>query len=112
MKKKMLLRQGDVLLEQVKELPKGLKKKESKLIARGEFSNHAHFAVGEVAVMEAENGDMYLNVDGDSTLEHLLEDSQVWTGEHTPVELGKGFYKVILQREYDPYEETIKRVQD
>lgn len=110
------LRQGDVLLESVDSIPAGAKKRSLKsyndrLLVRGESANHAHYATGEVDVLEKDE-DLYLDVFSDAQLKHLLISSGVWTKEHKPIELDLGKYRVIRQREYNPYEKAMQQVQD
>lgn len=110
------VRQGDVLLDKVEAIPEGAVKRtlnnlKDRLLVHGEAANHAHFATGNVDVLE-HDGELYLEVMSDSQLEHLLMDTGVWTKEHTEIGLDKGYYKVTRQVEYDPYEATIRQVQD
>lgn len=109
--------QGDVAFETIAALPDGLKKRNiaklgDSILARGEFSDHAHFATGEVEVLDAEDGTMYLDVKGEAEIQHLLESSGVWTKEHKPLKLTPGYYKVELQNQYNPYAKAIERVRD
>lgn len=110
------LRQGDVLLERVSEIPKeakqrNLKSYKDRLLVRGESANHAHYATGEVQVLDDQD-EIYLNVEQQAELEHLLIDTGIWTKEHKPISLDPGKYRVIRQQEYNPYEKAIQEVQD
>lgn len=105
-------RQGDVLLMQVKNLPAHAKKVEDKIIAHGETSNHCHRVSDTVDVLEHE-GELFLHVTEAGALEHVLvTNPSTWTGEHHPIPLEKGYYQVIKQVEYDPYEDHIRQVMD
>ena len=108
------LRQGDVLLVRV-DSAKG--KEVSKIVARGEHSNHSHVITGDAVVTEDE-GQLFVSVGNEGALlQHILETeylkgNEVWTGEHHKIDLKPGKYKVVHQVEYDPYEKAIKRVDD
>lgn len=109
------IRQGDVLLVRVESIPncqkRTIKNYKDRLLVTGEHSNHAHYANGEVDVIDRE-GDIYLDVHGDSMIEHLLIDSGVWTKEHKALQIPEGKFKVIRQIQYNPYEKAIEYVQD
>ncbi len=106
------LRQGDVLLIKVNDMPKNVKKVSEKIIAHGESSNHCHRVTNNVQVMEC-NGETYLHVNKKGILEHVLvSNPTTWTKEHNSIKLEKGYYKVIKQIEYDPYENHIRNVMD
>ena len=92
------------------------KKLETKIIARGEISNHAHAIVGDADLMEL-NGEVYIQVYSKATLKHILENefiagNEVWTKEHTDIDLDKGNYKFVQQVEFNPYEEITRKVKD
>ena len=89
----MKVRQGDLLIVSVDEIPKDSKPKKDRVLAEGEATGHMHeLDSGEVY----EVGDtLYFRVPGDSTatLKHQ---------EHKEIEFAPGEYKVIRQREYEP----------
>jgi hypothetical protein len=96
-----------------------MKKEERKnrIIARGEVTDHAHIIIGEAKVRR-QNDNIVIDVFGSAKIKHLVESNwinegiEVWTGEHTDIELKPGKYEYIPQVEYDPYEDAIRRVQD
>jgi hypothetical protein len=105
-------RQGDVLLEKVDTIPAQSKPVKEKVIAFGESSDHCHRVTDNVDVLES-NGETFLHVNTKGRLEHVrVSDPLQWTGEHHPIELPPGNYKVIRQKEYDPYEKHARAVQD
>lgn len=127
MKNGELKRQGDVALERMSSIPKGSKKMDDKpenfIIARGEHSNHSHIVCPTVegtpvSFFKDSKGELYFTVDGDFTLEHLLEThykqskAKVWTEEHVPVAFPAGTYKYIQQTEFHPYEDAIRAARD
>lgn len=130
-------RQGDVLLEEVTTgIPSDAvlvgdpnMKRNDRIVARGEQSDHAHIVTGNARVYrkgEGTNAELFVEVlpmpEGlteaeekamQAKLEHLLESSGVWTKEHTEVKLTPGkVYKVVPQYEFDPYAKARQRVLD
>ena len=97
----MQYRHGDLLIEMVNQIPEGAKKKETNIILEGTSTGHAHRLNGG-QIFEKE-GVVYLHVAESSTLTHE---------EHNAIELPAGDYIVIRQREFDPYEEAARYVQD
>ena len=91
--------------------------RKNRIIARGEDSNHSHIVTGEATVTRNGKGEILIDVTGEASLKHLMEDAwlsgqEVWTQEHTDIPLEKGTYQFIQQQEYDPYADTIRAVQD
>lgn len=115
--------------------------RKSRIIARGENSNHCHVITGD-AIVRNENGEVIIELGNeDAILRHLLEDQwlggkEVWTEEHGDINLTEidkqttigecpvrqgdvalekiadRTYKYIPQMEYDPYEDLIRQVKD
>lgn len=105
-----ILRQGDVLLREVSQLPKNaqLKKKTNKhIVAWGEFTGHNHLLATKEATKDLEiyevDGVAYLKVNSPATITHQ---------EHKMLEIPEATYQVVIEREYDPFLEQIKQVQD
>jgi hypothetical protein len=109
------VRQGDVFIEAITAIPAEAKAKESNIIAIGESMNHAHAMFGKATILE-HGDDIYLNVEQESQLRHILMEAGVatekWTEEHQDITLQPGAYKVTLQRQYDPYAKAVERVLD
>lgn len=96
-------RHGDVFVDQCSKIPDAATKLPHCILAKGEITGHAH-RVKERGVAELFRSDdaMFLRVTGDTaTLIHE---------EHAPIVLGRGSYRVWIQREYSPQE--IRRVID
>jgi len=116
-----MYRQGDVLLERLSSLPTRIGTNE-RLLVRGEGRNHGHFIKGEgVEILQAKADELtaggglvtqYLNIESEVALEHLLIDSGEWTQEHAPIMIPPGKYRVIKQREFNPYSKAIRAVRD
>lgn len=101
-----VFRQGDVLIRQIKSIPKTAKKQEVEgriVLAYGEVTGHAHAIhdLESVDVFVSESGAMYLAVKQESTLQHE---------EHGTIALPTGNYERVLQKEYSPVE--IRNVAD
>lgn len=110
--KQMQYRQGDVLLERVDSIPASAKKIKEQIISHGETSNHCHRVTDDVDVLE-DGEEKFLVVNESGKLEHVLvSNPKTWTGEHKPIDLPAGKYRMIQQKEYDPYERHVRNVQD
>jgi hypothetical protein len=89
----MQVRQGDLLIVKVKELPKECSKQNHRVLAEGEATGHMH---------ELDSGELY---EKGGTLFFRVPDGQKTTlkhQEHGPITFKPGVYKVIRQREYEP----------
>lgn len=116
-----MYRQGDVLIEKVGEIPRRERTTETLLI-RGEGRNHGHFIRGEkveIFISSDQEKEVkgsiithYLDVKSEATLDHLLIDSGRFTSEHETIKIPPGRYKVIRQREYNPYTRAIRMIRD
>jgi len=96
-----ILRQGDILLKEIKQIPKGLKKKDN-ILAYGEVTGHKHKLVGNARVLIDNNGRQFIDVVESSDLQHE---------EHHNLVVDIGKYEIIQQREYDVVE-GIRQVMD
>ena len=101
-----VFRQGDVLLVQVKALPKesAISKREDGqiILAFGEVTGHAHrIAEPAKAKLWSAQAERYLQV---------LETTSLAHEEHSAVELAPGIYQVAIQTDYTPQE--LRRVTD
>jgi hypothetical protein len=100
-----MYRQGDVLLKQVKTIPKDAKVTETEngrlILARGESTGHSHTVCAIDGTLFIADDRLYLRTDDGCELVHQ---------EHAPIHIDTGNYEVIIQREYSPQE--IRRVQD
>lgn len=96
MKHKMY-RQGDVLIERVSKLPKGLVKQKPEngriVLAHGEATFHHHSIEADAADWWKSGDDQFVNVKAKTSLVHQ---------EHAPVEIARGKYRVTRQKEYSP----------
>ena len=89
----MMVRQGDLLIVKVNELPEGCTKQNHRILAEGEATGHMH---------ELDSGELY---EKDGTLFFRVPEDQKTTlkhQEHGPITFETGVYRVIRQREYEP----------
>jgi hypothetical protein len=99
-------RHGDLLIREIKELPKGLKKVEGGTLALGEATGHNHTIVAEKELFqlyEDGQGRKYFTTTKPVPLTHQ---------EHKTIEVEKGIYFVEIEQEFDPFLEEINRVRD
>lgn len=100
-----MIRQGDVLLVPVTEIPEAIPVPRDAgrvVLAYGEVTGHAH-AITEPGVALLEAGERrYLRADAAAELLHE---------EHATLSVAPGLYEVIIQREYDDSQEW-RRVAD
>lgn len=108
------IRQGDVLLVRVKETPKGAKECVDNAVAEGELHNHYHRIrsknPGDVMVME-HNDNFFVSVKNCGTIEHVIGNTEV-KADHDIIEIPEGKWKVVIQRQYNPFQKTIDKVRD
>ncbi len=105
MKKLEMYRQGDVLIQRVRSIPKAAKPKARDngriVLAYGEVTGHAHAIADLNALLLDNDGDLYLEADGSVTLSHE---------EHATIDVPAGKYRVVRQSEYSP--EMVRSVAD
>jgi hypothetical protein len=97
-------RQGDVLLirvsDEVLDYPHHtVARDEGRIVlAYGEATGHAHaIADAEAELIELANGERFLVTERGVSLRHE---------EHEAIELPPGFYRVVRQREYAPFQKN------
>lgn len=82
-------RQGDLFIQEVSEIPTGVKKILSGIVLLGESTGHSHRLVDGQVLTKGQA--MFLQVNKKAQLVHE---------EHKTIDLPKGMYVVIRQREY------------
>lgn len=102
-----LFQQGDVLMHQIKALPKGAIAKGggAKItLAEGEVTGHSH-------TIEAEDGVQLYTLD---QILYLVAEHEVTVThqEHGPVTLPAGTYQIGIVQEYDYAEREARKVRD
>lgn len=99
-----LFRHGDILIKEIKELPKNLKEQDNGVLAYGEVTGHSH---------ELEGGKYRVLVD-DSNKKFLeiMEATMLRHQEHKTITIAPAKYEIIIEKEYDPFSEEINKVKD
>jgi hypothetical protein len=111
-----------------------IQERKNRIIARGEFSNHAHVITGD-ATIETKGSNTYITIgDSGASIKHLLETAwlegnEVWTKEHADIDLtgiptqirhgdimlnkvGDRKYQYIQQMVFDPLSKRIEAARD
>jgi hypothetical protein len=100
-----IYRQGDVLIERIASIPKTATKQKAEngriILAHGEATGHHHSLDIDSADWWKSGTDQFLNVTNPAKVVHQ---------EHGAIELPRGKYRVLRQREYSP--EAIRNVAD
>jgi hypothetical protein len=106
-----IYRHGDLLIKEIKELPKTIKKiaqGNSFVLAEGETTGHKHILISN----ETKTGfEVYQDVNGSFVLD-LKANAEVSHEEHKTIKIKKGIYFVETEREYNWFEKAIKKVVD
>mgnify|MGYP001617549629 CR=1 FL=1 len=103
------IQHGDVLIQQIKSMPDGLKRIRSEhgllIIARGETTGHHHaIAVKEKeAILYELKGELYLEVAMPVKITHE---------EHKPLDIPTGIYKIGRVQEHDYLLDMERQVRD
>ena len=95
--KPVMIRQGDVLLVPVDEIPTESRRQSRRgrlVLAEGEATGHAH------AILERD-AETFTTSDGSRFL-LTKSRAQLIHEEHAPLQVAPGAYRVIVQREYVP----------
>lgn len=100
-----IFRHGDLLIKEIVKLPKELKKAQNNVLALGEVTGHSHrLNVNQICVFENKENQKFLDLKQTISLIHE---------EHNEIQIPKGNYIIIHEREYDPFsEEKIRQVMD
>ncbi|MGO9110146.1 MAG: hypothetical protein ACLP9L_13015 [Thermoguttaceae bacterium] len=86
-------RQGDVLIEAVKEVPAAARRVNGLVLAEGDATGQRHRVKGrKSARLFRHAGNLFLKV--------LAEEAEIVHPEHDEIRLAKGCYRVWRQREY------------
>lgn len=103
---KQTAQQGDVILRRITSLPDGEKNviaKNKLVLAEGETTGHFHGIVSE---------DSELFTIGNITVLNLKEQATLTHQEHGPITLELGLWQVGGVREYDYFQEMVRKVVD
>ena len=83
--------QGDVLIKGIDKLPKSLKLKKDNVLVHSDSTMH-DFTLKSGKTFVDKNGNLFLEVPRATQVVHTMD--------HDPLDLPKGFYKVVRQREH------------
>ena len=100
----MYYQQGDVIIEKVDYEIKEGEKLDHLTLAEGEQTGHHHSIVSGIGQLIMFNNIMHLEVKSETAL--------LRHQEHNEILIPQGIYRIGIVREYDPFEEEIRRVQD
>jgi hypothetical protein len=98
MVKTELIRQGDVLLKKINKIPKEVKLQDNSnnneiILAFGEKTFHKHRLICNKPILDIKTiGKRYVSLQDDGILSHE---------EHAKLNIPKGEYEVVIQREFD-----------
>lgn len=104
MEKLFKMQQGDILINKIKSIPKGGKKLKHLILAEGEQTGHCHQIVSGITQLIVNDNFMFLKV--------LSDYAKLKHEEHREIDLPKGNYEIKRVREFDPFEDEIRLVQD
>lgn len=97
-----MYRHGDVIIKQVKSIPKEAQARKGLTLAEGEVTGHSHQISEGAASMFGFDDRMFLKVQSEiGALTHE---------EHSRIDLPAGNYEIVIQREHTP--EGWKKVVD
>jgi hypothetical protein len=125
----MIIRQGDVKLIRVNELPKDAVKLKGKVLQESETSGHHHHFKPDAGVVlyqtkSEPNSDLtitpdfgkFIVVEYESDLFHgkgfIDNPATDGSGDHKALRINPGTYKVVIKREYDYASKSHKQVVD
>ena len=98
----MNYRHGDLLIRKVKTIPQTVEKVRGNVLAKGEVTGHKHKLSGQIQIF-ANQERKFFEAKQETILSHQ---------EHKPLEIPEGKYEVIQEREWNPFDEQIRRVMD
>lgn len=106
MKTILKFQQGDIVIKTTI-IPKKQwgKKLNHTILQKSDVSGHAHAVTGKAFLFSTEKEDEFF-------LEVLDNNTKVVHEEHKEIKIPKGKYFVYGVREFDPFEEEIRRVRD
>ena len=99
------IRQGDVFLQKIDNLPEDAGRVLAKggllILAHGEVTGHLHGMSSRNVHMYQKGDKTYLEVLKSTLLRHGNPDKD-WSGDHDTLKILPGKYQVVIQREYIP----------
>lgn len=102
-----ILRHGDLLIKEINEFPKNLKKLNHGTLALGEQTGHHH----TLQRVKEHQFDLLEDAQGNKFI-LILDRTDLTHQEHDTVTLEPGKYQMTIEREFDPWTEEINKVKD
>lgn len=103
----MYYQHGDLLLKRVDFVKEGCKvtKVKKAILAEGEHTGHKHMLISESMpiTIHEKDGEVFVKTESETELIHQ---------EHNMITIEPGIYKVEQVKEYDHFEEEIRKIQD
>lgn len=100
-----IYRQGDVLLTEIATVPSEATKQNNTVLAYGEATGHSHM------FPDLKNANLFMTPAGKKYIV-LKKDSMLTHQEHNHFMVEAGTYEVTIEREYDYFDEEMKKVID
>jgi len=101
------IQHGDVLLQRVETLPKGVKIVARRngiiIVAEGEMTGHHHVIAERGATLMELQGELYLEVTEPVTITHE---------EHKSLPIPEGIYRIGIVKEYDYLRDMERQIRD
>lgn len=99
--------QGELVLQKINDRELiGAEKVKNYVVSHSETGHH-HVLEGDVMVLEREGKDTLIEVLQDTELVHRKS-----TDKHNTHIIGKGIYRKIIKKEYDPFQRVMRKVWD
>ena len=102
-KKPKVFRHGDLLIIEVSSIPNTAVPLSTNIIAEGEKTGHNHELNGPHQIYETLDKHTYFDAKQDLVVKHP---------EHNTIQIPKGNYKILHEREYNPLKNIEKEVVD
>ena len=97
-----IFRHGDLLIREIWSIPSDAVQKSTNIIAEGEKTGHNHQLVGSHQIFET----------GEVTYFEAKQELSIEHPEHNTIQIPKGNYKILHEREYNPLKNIEKEVID
>lgn len=105
MTNKKILRQGDILLKEVDRIPTSALDLSTDILAFGEKTGHHHKLQGSFQLYQTvENGN-------ETKYLEILEETKLVHQEHNRIQIPRGMYVVVNERQYNPFKNIKVRVE-
>ena len=97
-----IFRHGDLLIREIWLIPSDAVQKSTNILAEGEITGHHHTLNGSHQIFETDEA-MYFEAKQELSIEHP---------EHNTIQIPKGVYTVVHERQHNPFEQRDEDVLD